>query len=202
MILDSCFREDFLSFILKCDLVPKKSGNRLISSKQTCQIILCWIYFLMPVKYYLPVTEILCLIFPLPHLSSLLCSGWKHLGSGDRPVPHTGRVRHMLLVWGELSPEGGPGALQRLYAATCLQSPEWGVLTRFTPCFYIMKKSEVCILVLGASQVLGHELHTSSIYGDMKKPSTRDRPQLMIHTHHVLLISPPPFSYRLAVMAC
>lgn len=48
------------------------------------------------------------------------CSGWQHMGSSDCPVPHTGRVHYMLLLWGELSPEGGPGALQRLYAATRL----------------------------------------------------------------------------------
>jgi len=74
------------------------------------------------------------------------CSGRQHVGSGDRPVPHAGRVRHVLLARGELGPEGGPGALQRLYAAARLQGPERRVLTRLAQIclFFIMKNSWTC----------------------------------------------------------
>lgn len=49
-------------------------------------------------------------VFHLPLLFTV-CSGWQHVGSSDRPVPHAGRVHHVLLARGELGPEGGPGAL-------------------------------------------------------------------------------------------
>lgn len=59
------------------------------------------------------------------------CSGWQHVGSGDRPVPHAGGVHHVLLVWGELRSERGPGTLQRLHAASRRSSPERRDLSRF-----------------------------------------------------------------------
>lgn len=131
-------------------------------------------------------------LFPLSSIPLFTaCSGWQHMGSGDCPIPHAGRVHYLLFVWSELSPKRGPWALQRLYAATRLQSPEWRVLTRFalSSLFFlniviiinIMKKSWMCLLDPCALQAHGHELHVGPIYGDMKQPTVNRDSRLGAH---------------------
>lgn len=148
--------------------------------------ILWWKLFL-----WLPSVTVYVLFLPLPPilqssffflflfpLSSIplftACSGWQHMGSGDCPIPHAGRVHYLLFVWSELSPKRGPWALQRLYAATRLQSPEWRVVTRFalSSLFFLIL---LLLLILWRSLecvFLTHVLYKHTDMNSMWDPST------------------------------
>lgn len=84
-------------------------------------------------------------IFPIPWCVPPY-SGWDHMGPGDCSVPYPGGVHHLLLFWGQLSAEGGLGALQRLYAAPRRQSSERRILTRPIP-FYNEGIPNECVLL-------------------------------------------------------
>ena len=119
---------------------------------------------------------------PSPLFFCASCSGWQHVGSGDRPVPHAGGVHHVHFVWGELSSERSSWTLQRFHAASCRSSPEWRDLSRFIlsppPFFffflnkiYLKWRNLECVFWTRALKEHGHELQKSLIHDNMKHPA-------------------------------